>query len=65
MTSSLRISPLRVAPLRTAFRRAAPPRPPDPELQWRRDPLSHPDIQAMSERELADLPFAPHGLRPV
>jgi hypothetical protein len=22
-----------------------------------RDPLSHPDIDAMSERELADLPF--------
>ena len=24
---------------------------------WMRDPLSHPDIDAMSERELADLPF--------
>jgi len=26
-------------------------------LQWRRDPLSHPAIEAMSERELGDLPF--------
>ncbi|MGJ8532319.1 MAG: hypothetical protein ACSHYC_09055 [Alphaproteobacteria bacterium] len=26
---------------------------------WSRDPLSHPDLQAMSERELADLPFDP------
>ena len=24
---------------------------------WRQDPLSHPDLQAMSLRELADLPF--------
>ncbi len=26
-------------------------------LAWMRDPLSHPDLQTMSERELADLPF--------
>lgn len=26
---------------------------------WCRDPLSHPDIEAMSERALADLPFDP------
>ncbi|MDZ5697976.1 hypothetical protein [Chelativorans sp. M5D2P16] len=25
--------------------------------KWCRDPLSHPDIAAMSQRELADLPF--------
>ncbi len=25
---------------------------------WRRDPLSHPALNAMSERELADLPLA-------
>lgn len=32
---------------------------PDPalRLQWIRDPLSHPILDAMSERELADLPF--------
>ena len=24
---------------------------------WIRDPLAHPDLDAMSERELADLPF--------
>jgi hypothetical protein len=24
---------------------------------WRQDPLSHPDLEAMSLRELADLPF--------
>jgi hypothetical protein len=26
--------------------------------EWLRDPLAHPDLDAMSERELADLPFA-------
>jgi hypothetical protein len=25
---------------------------------WLRDPLAHPDLDMMSERELADLPFA-------
>lgn len=30
---------------------------------WLRDPLAHPDLDAMSERELADLPFA-RGRRP-
>ena len=30
------------------------------ETQWRKDPLSHPDIQQMSERERADLQFNPH-----
>lgn len=29
---------------------------------WRRDPLSHPDLHAMSERELADLPFDPGAI---
>lgn len=36
------------------------PRQTDPQalaLQWMRDPLSHPALQAMNERELADLPF--------
>jgi hypothetical protein len=28
------------------------------KAQWIRDPLAHPDLDAMSERELADLPFA-------
>ncbi len=26
-------------------------------LRWLRDPLAHPALEAMSERELADLPF--------
>lgn len=26
--------------------------------EWLRDPLAHPDLEAMSERELADLPFS-------
>ena len=26
--------------------------------EWIRDPLAHPDLDAMSERELADLPFS-------
>jgi hypothetical protein len=25
--------------------------------RWLRDPLAHPDLEAMSERQLADLPF--------
>lgn len=29
---------------------------------WRRDPLSHPDMELMSERELADLPFDPKAI---
>jgi hypothetical protein len=24
---------------------------------WRRDPLAHPEIRRMSERQIADLPF--------
>jgi hypothetical protein len=27
------------------------------EKSWILDPLSHPDVEAMTERELADLPF--------
>jgi len=27
-------------------------------LEWLRDPLAHPALEAMSERELADLPFS-------
>ncbi|MBA8901640.1 MULTISPECIES: hypothetical protein [unclassified Phyllobacterium] len=30
---------------------------------WRRDPLSHPALQAMGLDELADLPFDPRRLR--
>ena len=33
-------------------------------LCWWRDPLSHPDIARMSERERADLPFDPGALTP-
>lgn len=29
------------------------------EAVWRRDPLSHPVLQQMSQRELGDLPFDP------
>lgn len=37
----------------------APSREPVPEekLRWMCDPLSHPALEAMSERELADLPL--------
>lgn len=40
---------------------------PDPDCgadceAWRRDPLSHPAIRAMSQREIADLPFDPRRL---
>lgn len=33
------------------------------KVMWLRDPLAHPDLETMSERELADLPFA-RGWRP-
>jgi hypothetical protein len=33
------------------------------DADWWRDPLSHPDIKAMSERARADLPFAPERIR--
>jgi hypothetical protein len=29
--------------------------------EWIRDPLAHPDLDVMSERELADLPFRRAG----
>ena len=29
----------------------------DAGCDWIRDPLAHPDIEAMDERQLADLPF--------
>lgn len=31
--------------------------PVDRDEDWRRDPLAHPALEAMSVRELADLPF--------
>ena len=40
--------------LSTAHDRAEP----ESRAHWLRDPLAHPDLEAMSERELADLPFA-------
>ncbi|MCV3272485.1 hypothetical protein [Roseobacter sinensis] len=35
----------------------------DDSLRYARDPLSHPDIARMSERERADLPFCPARVR--
>lgn len=35
----------------------------DPAEPWARDPLAHPDIARMSERERADLPFDPSTIR--
>jgi hypothetical protein len=32
------------------------------DTHWKRDPLSHPDIRRMPERDRADLPFDPHRL---
>lgn len=45
--------------LLSQFRHRSNPRQPEPAycLQWMRDPLSHPMLEAMSERELGDLPF--------
>jgi hypothetical protein len=36
----------------------------DDELRWWRDPLSHPAIEAMSSRELGDLPLSRIARRP-
>lgn len=44
--------------LRDPFGRAAE------EAFWARDPLSHPVLSAMTERDLADLPFDPHRISP-
>lgn len=39
-------------------RRGVPSRRCDPATaDWLRDPLAHPDIEAMDERQRADLPF--------
>lgn len=39
------------------------PQPQGGEEAWRRDPLAHPALQAMSERELADLPLGASFIR--
>lgn len=31
---------------------------------WRRDPLSHPELHRMSQRQLADLPMDPRRVLP-
>jgi len=45
--------------LLSQFRRRSTLNRPEPALclQWARDPLSHPMLESMSERELGDLPF--------
>lgn len=40
-------------------RSVAHERPPPIDPNWWRDPLSHPDLKVMSQRQLADLQFAP------
>lgn len=42
------LSQLRLSPLLPSL---------DDKLQWLRDPLSHPALESMSQRELGDLPF--------
>ncbi|WP_144377297.1 hypothetical protein [Mesorhizobium amorphae] len=40
------------------FRELLPTRPTDGDIAgWVRDPLSHPVLDTMSERELGDMPF--------
>jgi hypothetical protein len=63
MTWSLQIFWVRWSAIRIAFREAL--RTPSragrlgPNVAWRRDPLSHPALRAMSQRDLGDLPFDP------
>jgi len=37
----------------------------DMEEDWWSDPLSHPQLQTMSQRQLGDLPFDPKAIRRV
>lgn len=49
--------------LRQRFRTAGrSPRTGRGDAEWRRDPLSHPALQAMTPRELGDLPFDPRDV---
>lgn len=58
----LRLLPVRnaVSGAERSHSRAATP----PCACWARDPLSHPDIARMSERERGDLPFDSSAFRP-
>jgi hypothetical protein len=47
------------APFRQARGQPAAPR---QEAGWRRDPLSHPALARMTQRELGDLPFDPRAV---
>jgi len=66
MTWPLQTFWMRWPAIRTAFREAF--RTPSragrlgPDVAWRRDPLSHPALRAMSQRELGDLPFSRHSI---
>lgn len=42
----------KLTPLKTSDNRRD-----DAPLAWARDPLQHPDLERMDERELGDLPF--------
>ena len=58
---------LRLLPVRNAVSDAerSPTRAAPPSCAcWARDPLSHPDIARMSERERGDLPFDSRAFRP-
>lgn len=37
----------------------------DGEEDWSSDPLSHPQLRTMSQRQLGDLPFDPKAIRRV
>ena len=37
----------------------------DHKARWQRDPLAHPALETMSERELADLPIGPAWPEPA
>ncbi|TFF19843.1 hypothetical protein E3C22_19440 [Jiella endophytica] len=58
--TGLRGWPLGPRRIPDARRRGAGGKSPD----WRRDPLTHPDLVRMDERQLADLPFSPFRVSP-
>jgi hypothetical protein len=49
---------MKIISILRALSTATPNDDPDRRAVWLRDPLAHPALDVMSERELADLPFA-------
>ncbi|WP_340116310.1 hypothetical protein [Pelagibius sp. 7325] len=62
MTWPLQIFSLRWRAFREAFRTPSRAGRLGADAVWRRDPLAHPALRTMSQRELGDLPFNRHSI---